>query len=273
MILNSGENRSHALAGRPAPRGAPDRVRGAGGRRRPGPGDGRLLPAGLGRRARRRRDVDVVSLTNPGVEPHDLEPTFARTVALARADLVVVENGLQPAVDEAVEQDAEGRVLDVTDVVDRATGARSTATTSATSTPTSGRTRSSWPRSWTPWPTRWPSRPDHAETSAPTPRPARRARRPRPRLRDRAAGLRAEHRRRLAQRIRLLGRYGLDIEPISGLSPDAEPTPADLARLQRLIARTASPPSSVSGWSAPSWLRAWPTTWACAPRSSTRSRG
>ena len=62
-------------------------------------------------------DVDVVSLTDPGVEPHDIEPTFARTVALARADLVVVEHGLQPAIDEAVEQNAEGRVLDVTDVV------------------------------------------------------------------------------------------------------------------------------------------------------------
>ena len=62
-------------------------------------------------------DVEVVSLTDPGVEPHDIEPTFARTVALARADLVVVEHGLQPAIDEAVEQNAEGTVLDVTDVV------------------------------------------------------------------------------------------------------------------------------------------------------------
>ena len=33
--------------------------------------------------------VDVTGLTDPGVEPHDIEPTFARTVALARADLVV----------------------------------------------------------------------------------------------------------------------------------------------------------------------------------------
>jgi zinc transport system substrate-binding protein len=33
-----------------------------------------------------------------------------------------------------------------------------------------------------------------------------------------------------------LSRYGLHIEPIAGLSPDAEPTPADLGRLQQLIA-------------------------------------
>ena len=71
-----------------------------------------------------------------------------------------------------------------------------------------------------------------------------------------------------------LGRYGLFIEPISGLSPEAEPTPADLARLQQLIDDgRASPPSSASGWSAPSWRRASPTTWASRPRSSTRSRG
>ena len=32
-----------------------------------------------------------------------------------------------------------------------------------------------------------------------------------------------------------LGKYGLEMEPIAGLSPGAEPTPADLARLQDLI--------------------------------------
>jgi zinc transport system substrate-binding protein len=32
-----------------------------------------------------------------------------------------------------------------------------------------------------------------------------------------------------------LSKYGLDMEPIAGLSPGAEPTPADLARLQDLI--------------------------------------
>src|SRR6185503_9656431 len=32
-----------------------------------------------------------------------------------------------------------------------------------------------------------------------------------------------------------LDRFGLKVEGIAGLSPDAEPTPADLARLQELI--------------------------------------
>ena len=32
-----------------------------------------------------------------------------------------------------------------------------------------------------------------------------------------------------------LQKYGVHVEPITGLSPDAEPTPADLGRLQDLI--------------------------------------
>ena len=32
-----------------------------------------------------------------------------------------------------------------------------------------------------------------------------------------------------------LARYGLHVEPIVGLTPDAEPSPADLARLQELV--------------------------------------
>jgi len=32
-----------------------------------------------------------------------------------------------------------------------------------------------------------------------------------------------------------LAKYGLYLEPIAGLSPEAEPTPADLARLESLI--------------------------------------
>lgn len=63
-------------------------------------------------------DVNVVSLTDPGVEPHDIEPTLARTRALAEADLVLIEDGLQPAIDDAVEQNATGTVLDVTEVIE-----------------------------------------------------------------------------------------------------------------------------------------------------------
>ena len=57
-------------------------------------------------------DADVVDLTRPGVEPHDIELSFAQTVDLAQADLVVHEQGFQPAVDEGVANVAEGTVLD-----------------------------------------------------------------------------------------------------------------------------------------------------------------
>lgn len=60
----------------------------------------------------------VEDLTRPGAEPHDLELSIRQISALASADLVVYESNMQPAVDEAVDTRAEGAVLDATDVVD-----------------------------------------------------------------------------------------------------------------------------------------------------------
>src|SRR3954454_16062912 len=60
----------------------------------------------------------VENLTVPGKEPHDLELTIKETALVAQADLVVVEHGFQPAVDDAVETSAEGVVLDAADAVD-----------------------------------------------------------------------------------------------------------------------------------------------------------
>src|SRR4029079_1475200 len=61
---------------------------------------------------------EVTNLTQPGGEPHDLELSIQETADVEQAALVVFEHGFQPAVDAAVEQNAEGAVLDVTDVVD-----------------------------------------------------------------------------------------------------------------------------------------------------------
>src|SRR3954470_18509605 len=44
-------------------------------------------------------DADVVNLTRPGKEPHDLELSVAQVAAVTDADLVVYEKGLQAAVD------------------------------------------------------------------------------------------------------------------------------------------------------------------------------
>ena len=171
-------------------------------------------------------EVDVVSLTDPGVEPHDIEPTFARTVALARADLVVVEHGLQPAIDRAVAQNAEGRVLDTTDVA-----------------PLHGTD----PHFWLD-----PALladvgdavaadlaeldPPHASTYAAN---ADALRADLTRLdTDFARGLAHCERHVIVSSHDAFGywdKYGIQVAPVAGLTPDAEPTPAGIARLQQLI--------------------------------------
>jgi zinc transport system substrate-binding protein len=66
--------------------------------------------------------VDVIDLTAPGVEPHDLELKPRQVADLANADLVVYESKLQPAVDDAVSQNASDQALDVAPDVDLTTG-------------------------------------------------------------------------------------------------------------------------------------------------------
>jgi zinc transport system substrate-binding protein len=54
--------------------------------------------------------VSVDSLTKPGAEPHDLELTPADVAAVSDADLIVYLSGFQPAVDDAVAE-ADGDVV------------------------------------------------------------------------------------------------------------------------------------------------------------------
>lgn len=61
--------------------------------------------------------VRVENLTKPGAEPHDLELSPQQVAAVAEADLLIYEKGFQPAVDETVEQEAPEAVLEVTEVV------------------------------------------------------------------------------------------------------------------------------------------------------------
>jgi zinc transport system substrate-binding protein len=61
--------------------------------------------------------VVVTNLTPPGVEPHDLELTPDSVEAIASADLVLyLGEGFQPAVQDAI-GDAEGRTLDLLSIV------------------------------------------------------------------------------------------------------------------------------------------------------------
>ncbi len=61
--------------------------------------------------------ADVTNLTKPGVEPHDLELSPRQTATLAGADVVLHEQGLQPAVDEAVRNETPAHVVDAAKVV------------------------------------------------------------------------------------------------------------------------------------------------------------
>ncbi|MGW5682509.1 metal ABC transporter substrate-binding protein [Nonomuraea sp. NPDC003754] len=57
-------------------------------------------------------DATVATLTAPGVEPHDLELTPQQVAEIGGATLTAYVKGLQPAVDEAVEQNGAGKEFD-----------------------------------------------------------------------------------------------------------------------------------------------------------------
>jgi zinc transport system substrate-binding protein len=181
--------------------------------------------------------VDVTGLTDPGVEPHDIEPTFARTVALARADLVVVEHGLQPAIDEAVAQNAEGRVLDVTDVVHLNHADEEDSHEHGDADP------HFWLDPLLLADVADAVAADLAELDPPN---AASYASNATALRADLEALDTEFVAGLADCERHVvvsshdafgywGRYGIEVAPVAGLTPDAEPTPAGLARLQELI--------------------------------------
>jgi zinc transport system substrate-binding protein len=176
--------------------------------------------------------VDV--LTQPGGEPHDTTLSVKETALVAEADVLVVAGGVQPAVDDAVANAAEGGTVVDTSSPDF-------------ETQDAPEIRPDDPHFWLD-----PllmadlgdqvadaladTDPDHADA-----------------YRDNAAGLRKDLQELdrswaegLAQCERhtvvvshdafgYLDRYGLEFAPIAGLSPGAEPTPADLSRLQDLI--------------------------------------
>jgi zinc transport system substrate-binding protein len=62
--------------------------------------------------------VAVRNLVPPGAEPHDLELSPQQVAAVSEADLVVYSRGFTPALDEAVTQQAPDRAVDVLDLVE-----------------------------------------------------------------------------------------------------------------------------------------------------------
>ena len=190
--------------------------------------------------------AEVDTLAQPGVEPHDLELTIKETALIADAALVVYEKNFQPAVDEAVDQNAEGETLDVSGPADLVTFESEHAHDEGEDD--HGHDHDGLdPHFW-----QDPLRladvadaiadsladvdPDHTDEYA-----ANAAE-----LRGDLERLDAAFTDGLANCERetivvshdafgYLSRYGIHVAPIAGLSPEAEPTPADLAELHELI--------------------------------------
>src|SRR4051812_2307879 len=62
--------------------------------------------------------VEVTQLAKPGAEPHDVELNPRQVGSISDAGLVVYLSGFQPAVDQAVAQEAGNRAFDVATVAD-----------------------------------------------------------------------------------------------------------------------------------------------------------
>jgi zinc transport system substrate-binding protein len=171
--------------------------------------------------------VEVSNLTQAGKEPHDLELSPRQTASLEDAGVVVYERGFQATVDQAVDQTGGDHLVDVSPVVDL---------------------RDDDPHFWLD-PTRLSRAagaveaeladvdPVHADDYASNLE----------RLQGDLTALDRSFRTGLS-RCRVstivvshdafgyLGRrYGLTVEGVNGLSPDAEPSPAHVRRLQGLI--------------------------------------
>lgn len=63
-------------------------------------------------------DVDVVNLTAPGQDSHDLELSVRQTAELTEADLLVYLRDYQPAVDEAVASSYSGPVVEALETLE-----------------------------------------------------------------------------------------------------------------------------------------------------------
>lgn len=191
----------------------------------------------------------VDNLTQPGQEPHDLDLSIAQTAALEDADLVVLEEGFQPAVDAAAEN-TDAAVVDAAAVVDLIPAAEDDHEheNEHEGDGEDGHDHGDVdPHFWLD--------PllvaDFADAVADElgdidPDNARAYADNATHLRGELESVDADYTAGLAscersttvvshQAFGYLTRYGLEFEPIAGLSPDSEPTAADLAHLQELI--------------------------------------
>jgi zinc transport system substrate-binding protein len=200
--------------------------------------------------------VRVVNLTEPGVEPHDLELTPRQVGKIADADLVLYIKGFQPAVDEAVEQNPAKTTIEASTVATfEETGAEAAleseegeeGTVETVEKEHAGEERSD-PHIWLD-----PTKLAKIATAvgdrlaAVDSDGAELYRANAAKLAGGLAALDGEYRAGLASCSRkafvtshaafgyLAKRYGLEQIPIAGISPEAEPSPQRIAAVQKLV--------------------------------------
>lgn len=193
----------------------------------------------------------VTNLTAAGAEPHDLELSPQQVAELAEADVVVYQEGFQPAVDDAVVENAEGAVVEVTEVSAAVGG-----TAKGGAAEEHGDEHAHEHADLTGDPHIWQDPTQLARVAEKVAETLSRVDREHAaEYAGNAAALRAdlraldrEFRQGLADCERrtfvtshaafghLARRYDLRMVPISGLSPDVEASPARLAELQDVVA-------------------------------------
>jgi zinc transport system substrate-binding protein len=174
--------------------------------------------------------VQVTNLTPPGVEPHDLELTPRDVARVHDADVVLyLGAGFQPAVDDAVE-DASGELVDLLEGLQLREGV-------------GGETVSD-PHVWLD-PTLYARVVERIGRALGSPQ---RARQLETKLRALDASFRAGlgrcERRELVTSHAAFGylaaRYGLEQVPLTGVTPEAEPTPRKLEEAVRRVRETGA---------------------------------
>ena len=193
--------------------------------------------------------VSVASLTKPGAEPHDVELSPKDVASVADAGLVVYAKGFQPAVDTAVDQEGADHAFDVAPVanLDLAAPPEEEAGDTHTAAPQDAAAAKD-PHFWLD-PQRYAAvataigqrlgEADPAHAAAYTQNATA--------FTDKLGALDAEFRTTLASCARkdlvtshaafgyLSERYGLTQVPIAGLSPDVEPSAAQLAQVADFV--------------------------------------
>jgi zinc transport system substrate-binding protein len=190
--------------------------------------------------------VTVTNMVPPGAEPHGIELNPSQVAEIANARLVVYISGFQPAVDEAVEQEARGTAFDAATLVtllnSPAEGHEEgpTPPTQNAKAPATGKGKG--PHLWLD-PVQFGKVADTLAEELATTDPSGAVG-----YRERAAGLRAkltaldaeyEHGLKTCQRRQIVvshaafgylaERYKLEQIPITGLFPEVEPTPPQMA--------------------------------------------